>query len=134
MTFNDNAFENQIVSQNNLNSAANAVQQAVKRLLACGLVLAAWLWVLPAAAGGLDAGEDALASSGALSASGAWADGVDIDLGSNNADVIINAAGVDNDVATGSASGSIGGGNSDIGQAVSGVWLGQVVVNAVNAK
>ena len=45
-------------------------QQAEKRLLlACGLVLAAWVWVLPAAAGELDAGGDALASLGALSAS-----------------------------------------------------------------
>ncbi len=134
MTFNDNAFENRIVSQNNLNSAANAVQQAEKRLLACGLVLAAWLWVLPAAAGGLDAVGDAPVSLGALSASGAWEDGVNIDLSSNNDDVIVNATGVDGDVATGNASGSIGGGNGNIGQAVSGVWLGQVVVNALNAK
>ncbi len=133
MTFNDNAFENRILSQNNLNSAANAVQQAVKRLLACGLVLAAWLWVLQAAAGGLDAEKDALASLGALSASGAWADGAQ--LGSRVRDsAIVNAAGVNGDVATGNAKIDIASGNTDIGAAIGGVWVGQVVVNALNAK
>ena len=77
-------------------------------------------------------GVSAFALAAALS-SGAWADGVSIFIDSNVSDVIVNAAGVDQDVATGSADGSIGDSNTgDIGQAVSGVWLGQVVVNAVN--
>ena len=73
-------------------------QRAEKKLLACGLVLAAWLWVLPAAADGLDADEDPPVSLDALSASGAWAHGVDIDVGSLTVNANINAAGVDIDV------------------------------------
>ncbi len=79
-------------------------------------------------------GVSAFALAAALS-SGAWADGVDIDISQSVSDVIVNAAGVSGNVATGVASGSIGDSNTgDIGQAVSGVWLGQAFVNAVNAK
>ena len=70
---------------------------------------------------------------GAALAGGAWAHGVEINSTIQD-DAIVNAAGVDGNLATGNAQIDISAGNNDIGAAIGGVWLGQVVVNAINIQ
>ncbi len=113
-------------------------QQAEKRLLACGLMLAAWLWVLPAAADELDAEEDALVSLGALSASGAWAGSLDVEVGSD-ASILLPGAAVSGDVRIDNQLNSgvgdsvlnsnVSGHDNNIGNAVAGQWYGAIVHN-----
>ena len=70
---------------------------------------------------------------GAALAGGAWAHGLEINSTIQD-DAILNAVGVDGNLATGNAKIDISAGNNDIGAAIGGVWLGQVVVNAINIQ